>query len=267
MNARFTDVDVAALLRIAGEAGELAHDLHPRRAHILGRLLGLVGGTAASCSEMDASYANASGWAVPDTITFAAPPESGRANFSDRDLAGRLSALDPSVPALLRREKPVVASRREDGMEGAWYRSEQFNEMAPPPEFAESVYGILTLPDGRRVKLTFHRDWRRPPFTERDVRLLHVFNQNLASLYLATASAPSAPAPRDRPPGPDGRIASLPPRLRPVLRRLLAGDAEKQAAAKLGLSPHTVHEYTKVLYRTFGVNSRGELLAKFVANG
>jgi DNA-binding CsgD family transcriptional regulator len=55
--------------------------------------------------------------------------------------------------------------------------------------------------------------------------------------------------------------------VRPVLRRLLAGDAEKQAAYKLGLSPHTVHEYTKLLYRTFHVNSRGELLAQFVAYG
>jgi DNA-binding CsgD family transcriptional regulator len=61
-------------------------------------------------------------------------------------------------------------------------------------------------------------------------------------------------------------MESLPPRLRPVLRRLLAGDAEKQAAMKLGLSPHTVHQYTKTLYRAFGVNSRGELLARFVVS-
>ena len=37
MDATFTDVDVAALLRIAGEAGELVHELHPRRAHDLTR--------------------------------------------------------------------------------------------------------------------------------------------------------------------------------------------------------------------------------------
>ena len=100
--------------------------------------------------------------------------------------------------------------------------------------------------------------------------MLQVFNQNLAGLYLATPSGPaqaSVPPPptHDRPPRPDARIATLPARLRPVLRRLLAGDAEKQAAVKLGLSPHTVHQYTKLLYRAFGVNSRGELLAQFVA--
>jgi DNA-binding CsgD family transcriptional regulator len=55
-------------------------------------------------------------------------------------------------------------------------------------------------------------------------------------------------------------------RLRQTLDRLLAGDAEKQIARHLGLSRHTVHVYIKALYRCFGVNSRGELLARFVAH-
>jgi DNA-binding CsgD family transcriptional regulator len=55
-------------------------------------------------------------------------------------------------------------------------------------------------------------------------------------------------------------------RLRQTLDRLLAGDGEKQIAGHLGLSRHTVHVYIKALYRCFGVNSRGELLARFVAS-
>jgi DNA-binding NarL/FixJ family response regulator len=85
----------------------------------------------------------------------------------------------------------------------------------------------------------------------------------LSNLYVAPRRAPSS---TDPDPETAAKIESLPPRLRPVLKRLLAGDAEKQAALKLGLSPHTVHEYTKVLYRTFHVNSRGELLAQFVGS-
>ena len=54
-------------------------------------------------------------------------------------------------------------------------------------------------------------------------------------------------------------------RVRPVLELLLAGLSEKEAASRLGLSRHTVHEYTKALYRAFGVHSRGELLAQFVS--
>jgi DNA-binding CsgD family transcriptional regulator len=56
----------------------------------------------------------------------------------------------------------------------------------------------------------------------------------------------------------------LSPRMRETLNCLLTGDSEKQAAAKLGVSQHTVHVYVKQLYRKFDVNSRGELLAKWV---
>ena len=57
---------------------------------------------------------------------------------------------------------------------------------------------------------------------------------------------------------------SLSPRLQQTLERLLAGDSEKQIAARLALSRHTVHVYVKSLYRHFDVSSRGELLARFV---
>src|SRR5688500_9364645 len=58
----------------------------------------------------------------------------------------------------------------------------------------------------------------------------------------------------------------LSPRMQQTLQSLLTGDSEKQAAAKLGVSRNTVHVYVKQLYRRFGVNSRGELLAKWVRN-
>lgn len=56
----------------------------------------------------------------------------------------------------------------------------------------------------------------------------------------------------------------LSPRLRQTLEALTQGDSEKQIAAKLKVSPHTVHVYVKQLYKRFHVSSRGELLALFV---
>lgn len=58
----------------------------------------------------------------------------------------------------------------------------------------------------------------------------------------------------------------LSPRLRETLEYLLAGDSEKQVAARLGISRHTVHLYVTALYRHFGVNSRAELLSKCLRN-
>ena len=62
----------------------------------------------------------------------------------------------------------------------------------------------------------------------------------------------------------DPRIDALQPRLKKVMRHLLEGDSEKQVALKLGLSPHSVHQYVKQLYAQLEVNSRGELLAQWV---
>jgi DNA-binding CsgD family transcriptional regulator len=265
MNTAFTDVDVAALLRLSGEVGELGNDLHQRRVHILDGLLALIGGCSAVCSEIDPKHVDGSGWAVPGSITCAGRLSSQHEAMIDRYLTGHLAALDPCVPPLLKRKQDVATVRRADVIADSWwFRSDHFNEVRRPLGFGESMYGKLTTPDGRRLKLSLHRELNDPPFAARDVRLLHVFNANLASAYIA---APRTEAPVDRASQRDTQIASLPLRLRPVLQRLLAGDAEKQVALKLGLSPHTVHEYTKMLYRTFNVNSRGELLAQFVMNG
>jgi DNA-binding CsgD family transcriptional regulator len=59
----------------------------------------------------------------------------------------------------------------------------------------------------------------------------------------------------------------LSPRLRQTLEALIVGDSEKQIALKLKVSQHTVHFYVKQLYKRFGANSRGELLARFVRAG
>ncbi len=56
----------------------------------------------------------------------------------------------------------------------------------------------------------------------------------------------------------------LSPRMLQTLRCLLQGDSEKQIAAKLGISPHTIHVYVKSIYKHYNVFSRAELLAKWV---
>jgi DNA-binding CsgD family transcriptional regulator len=68
----------------------------------------------------------------------------------------------------------------------------------------------------------------------------------------------------DDAPAQPGKFTGLSPRMEQTLRTLLSGDSEKQVAARLGLSHHTVHVYVKAIYRKYGVSSRGELLAQWV---
>jgi pSer/pThr/pTyr-binding forkhead associated (FHA) protein len=49
-----------------------------------------------------------------------------------------------------------------------------------------------------------------------------------------------------------------------VLSALLKGKSEKAVASELKMSPHTVHNHVKEIYRRMGVGSRPELLALFV---
>ena len=80
------------------------------------------------------------------------------------------------------------------------------------------------------------------------------------------------PAGRAEKPLTDNRLSGLDPakdpglspRMLQTLRCLLQGDSEKQIAAKLEISPHTIHVYVKSLYKHYNVFSRAELLAKWV---
>src|SRR5262249_27693718 len=56
----------------------------------------------------------------------------------------------------------------------------------------------------------------------------------------------------------------LSPAERRVLDLLLQGDSERQAARRLGVSQHTVHNHIREIYRQLGVHSRAELMAQFV---
>ena len=66
-------------------------------------------------------------------------------------------------------------------------------------------------------------------------------------------------APRKTPPD---LTRGLSRRMIDTLQLLLAGDSEKEVAAKLKLSPHTVHIHVKNVYKRLSVCSRGELMAK-----
>lgn len=52
----------------------------------------------------------------------------------------------------------------------------------------------------------------------------------------------------------------LPPRLTRVVACVALGLSDKQTAARLGLSQHTVRSYLKQIYATLGVRGRTDVL-------
>jgi len=57
----------------------------------------------------------------------------------------------------------------------------------------------------------------------------------------------------------------LSPRECGIARAVFDGNSEKDTAARLGLSPHTVHTYVWRIYRKLQVQSREELLVRVFA--
>jgi DNA-binding CsgD family transcriptional regulator len=238
--------DMAALLRLVGEVTELPPDKVARRTHVLNGLLSLVGGRSAVAVEM----------ALPEEGPFARAGTVININYGTaaeaRDSEQYLlhdNPPDPALPEFLAaRGQTITMVRRIDDAE--YYRSAHYDFVRRPFDIDHSLYCRLTLPDGTDVAVGLQRCPGDLAFSERDKAIVHLLHTNAPHVYYAAAPVPP-------------ELKGLAPRLQPVLRYILQGDAEKEVAAKLKLSRHTVHRYTQVIYRELGVNSRGELLASY----
>jgi DNA-binding CsgD family transcriptional regulator len=147
----------------------------------------------------------------------------------------------------------VTLTRRQAVDDADWFASEHFKRVREPLDLGPSLYiKIHAQLIDRTTIVMLSRAPGADAFTERDAYLTDLCLSEMAWPFTPEMSYA------------DPRVESLQPRLKKVLKQLLEGDSEKQVAYKLGLSPHTVHEYVKDIYRELEVSSRGELLAQFV---
>lgn len=240
------EADFAALLRLAGEVTELPADKVVRRTHVLTGLLALVGGRSAAAMEM----------ALPDegplaragTVINVNYGSEAEARYSERFLVHN-DPPDPALPDFLAaRGRTLTMTRQVDDAE--YYRSPHYDIVRRPFDIDHSLYCRLRLPDGNDMSVGIQRCPGDPLFTDREKAVVHLLHTNAPHVYCAREA-------------PRAELDRLAPRLRPVLRYLLQGDAEKEVAAKLHLSRHTVHRYTQAIYGELGLHSRAELLAKY----
>ena len=161
---------------------------------------------------------------------------------------------DPIFRALQRIPGRLVARTRQQLVaDVAWYRSRawEYRRLTGMDEELTSIFRVSD--DGFIVVLALQRAVGDKGFSAREQRLVSFFFAEFCRLVgnsLVSATEP----------GPD----KLAPRLRQTLACLLEGDSEKEAAARLGLSRATTHQYVTALYRHFRVQSRAQLLAHIV---
>jgi DNA-binding CsgD family transcriptional regulator len=244
---RLTDVRDA--MRLVGECRDLGRDTPAWLAHALEGLRHLLGaniviagisGIGGFRLMSQIRLVVSTGWDSPAQERAAMEYLASEAHLHDPSFE-RFQALgtpDVTIPPLR------LISRKVFG-------ASEYHAVRIGMGIEDFLFSQRTMPNGSAsFSFSPQRPPREPYFDARDCKLLRLFHDEMNRL-VGTVLA-------------DGRadpLADLPPRARQTLAFLLTGDSEKQVALRMGISRHTVHEYTGALYRHFGVNTRAELLA------
>lgn len=231
--------DIRNVFRLIGEVRELGADPKAWRPHMVKSLRALFAAEVVISSEVHAQTTKTPKLKVID-IGWGCDSEENvwdiHSEREDEDLEAWRLAIGQSDPV-----EPDT-----DGVEIP------VKPIAPVYGGKSFVLSQIRLPHINAVdQLGLHRAYGAPPFSPAEHRLLRMFHTELGRLWkrdvLKSAGDPAS---------------DLPPRLSQTLTELLSGKSEKEIAARLDLSRHTIHNYVKALHQRFEVSSRGELLAK-----
>ena len=241
--------DVRDAYRLIGDCRDLGRDpglWFPRVLEGLGRLTGSAGSTGGEGR-----------WVRPHRpLEPLSAFNSGLRPLSRERLKAyihnKVHVVDPiwqalqGVPGRL-----VTRTRRQIVSDAVWYRSVVFNEYLRPADMDHRLTSVCQISDAGAISaITLRRARGEQDFSQREQQLLHFFHGEVGRLIGHSLVSAVEPSPEN-----------LSPRLHQTLACLLEGDSEKQVAARLGLSQATTHQYVTALYRRFGVQSRGQLLA------
>ena len=240
--------DVRDVFRLIGEIREAGGDPKVWRPHMVKRLCKVFGAEIVISSEVHARTTKSPGQTKIIDLGWGCDAEGNvweiRSERDDENLeawwltkSGRKSV------------KAAEAGADEEAEEGVTVAVKPLKPVYGGKSFIMSQY---PLPHINAVdQLGLHRAYGDEPFSATEHKLVRMFHVELGRLWrkdvLKKAGDPTS---------------DLPPRLAQTLQELLTGLSEKEIAAKLDLSRHTIHNYVKALHQRFEVSSRGELLAK-----
>jgi DNA-binding CsgD family transcriptional regulator len=245
---RFTSKDVSRMLELSRELHEMPPGLLTRVERMLRRLCAIIGAQVAIFSDLK-HYLPDCRWEIKPILDFGWAGAAERTTFMSFFEGEQLD--DPLTGPCARLRSSATASRQQLVADREWYRSPNVNELRRRGRLDDCIYSHLRLDEpGRAIGIAFHRPWGDLPFGERERAIVDIFHRT-QPLYNRHSSL-------------DRRGANLSSRQDQVLAALQAGDSEKEVAARLEMSIHTVHTHVKNLYERFGVSSRGELLSLWV---
>jgi len=147
-------------------------------------------------------------------------------------------------------------SRRACVDDHNWYRSRFVDYYRRAAEVDDCIVSGWRMSPTTIVGFGWNRDKHDGQFSEREENIISLLNQSLDWLC-RTAEQKTRVNQQER-------RHRLPPSIQSTLGLLLDKYSEREIAQLRGLSPHTIHDHIKQIYRIFNVHSRAELQAKLL---
>jgi DNA-binding NarL/FixJ family response regulator len=240
--------DVSELLRLFRASIELADQPDENGHVLLNGLLRIIGATVgAFVLSSDYRPHGAAGVVREVTLGFDDPAQRRMLEL----YRGHGGKIDPMIVAhmkttgYLRTGAVATRVRQELVPDHEWYRSSAFEHIRSPARLDDTILSARGTDAKGVVDAVFiAREVGAARFEAEDRNLVAIFHEEIGLIYEATVER------------------TLTERQRQTLRLLVDGATEKQIAARLRLSAHTVHHYVAALYRAFAVTNRAQLIAR-----
>jgi DNA-binding CsgD family transcriptional regulator len=246
-----------SIYRVVQECRELGDDSILWRQHFLASLKPLVDADVSNGGEMAIPRSGPPrDLGVTDWGWHAGFNRQGWVIALERFRSGDIEpALFIPLFGLLRRKGRLTLPRSQVVDDRRWHRCALYQVAAKMIGVDNALCSFVPIhraSDEYSGWIIFRAEGKRD-FAERERRIIELLHEEIAGMVGGALARFSDSSPMD-----------LAPRVRQVLCCLLEGDSDKQIASRLRLSMHTVNQYTKLIYRHFGVSGRAELLARWL---
>lgn len=248
---------VRDLFRLIGDVRSIVGDPVVQRQTLIGGACDLLGADQGFMSEFD-------DW-VPgrrprEISTIPGTRLDSRCAAFIRDFYATQAAEQDAMGAALLEAAATPGATAVAWNEARRHKSSKrygaFYELARTIRVKDILDPMSRHPDGHMVALSLHRlGPGAKPFDARDRALAKMLADELAWLHRTRRLNVR-----------DLLGRPLSPRLRELLGHLLSDRAVKQIAAAMGLSVNTARQYCDQLYKRVGVDSREQLMLRFLAD-
>ncbi len=228
---------------LRGELHEIGIGTEAARQHLVNAILTDVGAVIAGLSY-DVAGGELNGMKAATLAGFDASTMSVFAGMRTRGRCFNPVCRETTMP-LKNGHAPgamITASNAQVVANDEWESSEYVNDYVRPAHVSHYLGSTMWFGNGVNEGIGAMRACGDRPFSDEDCHVLHLMREGIGHMFREPVR--------------------LPPRPTAVLAELMTGASDKEIAARLGISTHTVRQYIKTIFRAYGATSRAQIVAR-----